>query len=155
MGSILSLFLILFAIEKGLNGPKSCKVGESITMLYWWGPLGTIWGRFEPILLPRRIKLEQFQGWFHPFFCPKLSTKGSRNYCMFIVCPIIIYLVAFTMGSKWVQNGPKWSQMVPKGPQQYSMIMLCPTTHDLGQFRPFPIAKKMRNTLKMDAIILL
>ena len=55
-------------------------------------------------------------------------------------------------GPKWSQmvpNGPKWSQMVPKGPHQYSMVMLCPTIHDLGPFRPFSIAKKMRNRLKI------
>ena len=37
-----------FAIQKGLNGPKSCIVGQSITMLYWWGPLGTIWEHLGP-----------------------------------------------------------------------------------------------------------
>ena len=45
--------------------------------------------------------------------------------------------------------------MVPKGPHQYSMVILGPTIHDLGPFRPFWIAKKMRNRLKMDPIILL
>ena len=64
-------------------------------------------------------------------------------------------LLGHKMGSKWAKNGPKWSQMVPKGPHQYSMVILCPTIHDLGPFRPFYIAKKMRNRLKMDPIILL
>ena len=38
------------------------------------------------------------------------------------------------MGSKLAQNDPKWSQMVPKGPHQYSMVILCPTIHELGPF---------------------
>ena len=46
-----------------------------------WDHLGQFWAHFESILWPTRKKLEIFQGWFHPFFCPKLAPKGSY-YCM-------------------------------------------------------------------------
>ena len=45
---ILGLFLTFFAIQKGLNGPKFCTVGQNITMLYWWGPLGAFLDHFGP-----------------------------------------------------------------------------------------------------------
>ena len=37
-----------FWAHKGLNGSKSCKVGQDITLLYWWGPLGAILAKFKP-----------------------------------------------------------------------------------------------------------
>ena len=39
--------------HKGLNGPKSSTVGQSITILLWWGPLGDILGHFRVPLEPR------------------------------------------------------------------------------------------------------
>ena len=65
--------------------------------------------------------------------------------------------ISYSRSSKWAPNGPKHLKMAPKapkGPHQYSMVILCPNIHDLGPFRPFYIAKKMRNRLKMDSIIL-
>ena len=48
LGPVWSLFLTSFAIQKGLKGPKLCTVGQSITMLYWWGPLRTFLDNFGP-----------------------------------------------------------------------------------------------------------
>ena len=48
MGSTLEPIALFFGVEKGLNGPKSCIVGQSITIRYWWGPLGTIWDHLGP-----------------------------------------------------------------------------------------------------------
>ena len=48
LGPVWSQFLTCFAIQKGLKGPKLCTVGQSITMLYWWGPLGAFLDHFGP-----------------------------------------------------------------------------------------------------------
>ena len=40
-----------FVNQKGLSGPKLYTLGQSITILYWWGPLGAlgaIFRRFGP-----------------------------------------------------------------------------------------------------------
>ena len=44
LGPVWSLFLTFFAIQEALNGLKS----YSITILYWWRPLGAILRHFGP-----------------------------------------------------------------------------------------------------------
>ena len=44
---ILSLFLICLATQNDLNSPKSGTMGQGITILYWWKPLGAILGQLE------------------------------------------------------------------------------------------------------------
>ena len=35
--------------HKGLNSPKSCTVGQSMSILYCWEPLGAIMDQFGPL----------------------------------------------------------------------------------------------------------
>ena len=44
---ILSLFLTCLATQNDLNSPKSGTMGQGITILYWWKPLGAILGQLE------------------------------------------------------------------------------------------------------------
>ena len=94
---------------------------------------------------------------------------------MFIVCSLVPDLVAFRPfwaekrgeissktapiscygASNWAPNGPKLSKKAPKGPYQYSMVILCPTVHNFWPFRPFCIAKEVRNRLQTGPSILL
>ena len=37
-------FSPFWLFKSGLNGPKSCPVEQSLTLLYCWQPLGVIWG---------------------------------------------------------------------------------------------------------------
>ena len=46
---ILSLFLTCLATQNYLNGPKSGIVGQDITILNWWVPLGAIFWQFLAI----------------------------------------------------------------------------------------------------------
>ena len=45
-----------FRAHKALNGSKSCIVGQDITLLYLWGPLGAILTIFKPFQLNFRAQ---------------------------------------------------------------------------------------------------
>ena len=104
-----------------------------------------------------------------------MAPNDPHWYWMFIVCSLVPDLVAFRPfwaekrgeissktapiscygASNWAPNGPKWSKKAPKGPHQYSIVILCPTVHNFGPFRPFCIAKQVRNWLQTGPSILL
>ena len=52
-------------------------------------------------------------------------------------------------------NCPKWLKMATKGPNQYIMVILCPTVTELGPFKSFLEAKWVRNRLQSGPSLLL
>ena len=56
---------------------------------------------------------------------------------------------------KSLGNCPKWLKMATKGPNQYSMVILCPTVPELGPFKSFLEAKWVRNILQTGPSLLL
>ena len=100
-----------------------------------------------------------------PLFWPKMVPKGSQYYFKFIIRPIVPNFgqirpfLGWKKGWNQLQNcanisfqglhmGSKWTQMAPKGPQQYCMVIICPTVHDFRPFRPLSRAKKVKSTLQ-------
>ena len=57
--------------QKGLNGPKSHRLGQGITILYWWGPWGAILGHFGVILGLRARGWGLLGAYFSPIWLSK------------------------------------------------------------------------------------
>ena len=74
LGPVCSLFLTRLATQNDLNGPKSGTVGQGMTILYWWGPLGAILGHFGPFQIDFRAQSKRLgclEPISHPFDYPK------------------------------------------------------------------------------------
>ena len=71
LGHILSIFLTHLAFKNDLHAQKYCTIGQGITILYWWGPLGAILGHFRVILGPRARSWGLFGAYFSTVWLPK------------------------------------------------------------------------------------
>ena len=81
LGPVWSLFPNCLATKNDLNGPKSGTVGQSLTILYKWGPLGAILGYFGPYWSDFRAHsagalgpvLSLFKAYFSQDWLPKMT----------------------------------------------------------------------------------
>ena len=71
LGHILSIFLTHLAFKNDFHAHKYCTLGQGITILYWWGPLGAILGHFRVILGPRARSWGLFGAYFSTVWLPK------------------------------------------------------------------------------------
>ena len=76
LGPVWSLFVTHLATQNKLNFPKSGTVGQGMTILYWWGPLGIFWvilGHIRGILGPRARGWGLFGAYFSPVWLLKTT----------------------------------------------------------------------------------
>ena len=84
-----------FLAHKGLNGSKSCTVGQNITFLYLWGPLWTILANFRPFqhdFRAQSMTLRPVGSQFLTFFAVQKTPKGPHQYSMFTLYMILGHL---------------------------------------------------------------
>ena len=96
-----SPFLTCFDNQKGLSGPKSFTLGQSINILYWWAFWGfgshfqAFWAIRSPFGEPRVRYCSCFQGLISPLLLAQMAPNDPHWYWMFIVCSLVPDFVAF------------------------------------------------------------
>ena len=93
--------------------------------------------------------LDQFLAYISPFWLPKMAWMASkdRQSLTILYCWGSSGTFLAKKGVKSALKGLQWCKIAPEGPNRYSLIILFPTENDLGPFRPFWAAKKVKNRL--------